>query len=254
MLALPTGWTVRRMQPAIELVCDAGRIVIDEGIRPFDRARMFEELACSAHVEYLVTHEGELAALARSESSVVGFVFLDDSYVCAVGTGDMAEVERCMRELVPAMKFYCGSSRRRWFRYQPPAGWRRVEAANGDETWLAPSYPAERLSLTVPWALPSYARAEASLVRTLLGMAEVAGEPSQMPLVLGRLTGYRWERVVESMVVVVAAVTDERYDYYVRSIAPVGTKLDAFDHVLASIEPIPVVATKSSDVMAFWCG
>src|SRR5262245_29185745 len=252
MFALPAGWTIRGTQPAIELVGAAGRIVVEEGVRPFDRARMFDELA-GANAEHLVTCEGELAALVRAGSAVEGFVFLDDSYVRAVGTGELDQLGVCMRELVVGMRFYLGPLRRRWFRYQPPSGWRRAAAPSGDETWLGPADPDHRSSLTVPWALPSYARAEASLVKTLLGLAEVAGEADHVPLVVGALAGYRWERAHDGMAIVVAGLSEGQYDYFVRLIAPAGTDLDVLDRVLASIEPIPSVSVRSADAVGFWC-
>jgi hypothetical protein len=100
-------------------------------------------------------------------------------------------------------------------------------------------------------------------VNTLLGLTEVLGpEPEAIPIATRpELAGERRERRItadgDELAIVVVALTDRRYDYVVRMIAPVGSDEDwsVFDKLLASIEPIPLPASKRDlGAVSFWCG
>src|SRR5262245_37869774 len=93
MLSTPEGWVVIASQPAVVAVRGASRMVIEEGLRFVDPAALLAELKQSAlgveRLDAAMTDEGELAAFARGRIAdvemVLGFVFLDGSYVRVVG-------------------------------------------------------------------------------------------------------------------------------------------------------------------------
>lgn len=271
MWTIPKGWKVEHRSDALVLSRDrgAGRIVIQEGLRPVGT---IDELVAAielprfelerASIEHLATCEGERAVVARGHvrelAFELGFVLLDDTYVRMTGHGPgTAEV---LRELVVATRAFLGRARRRTFSYAPPPGWTRLRSGSGDDTWLAPGYPALRGSITVPRALPVSAREHMSIVRDLLGLAENVPPPSLRVATSKDLTGSLWTRTVTSddgleLELVVVALTDGVYDYFARAILPreengvVYELLDSIESLPAAPVTRPSVPTEAVD---FW--
>lgn len=280
MFPLPEGWHLASSDDRVELVSStgkAGSIVIEEGLRPVAAVPVLIAglqvggLELEPAIERTVTCEGEHGALALGRAGATryafGFVLLDDTYVRVVGTAgdDVAAtaVGQAVRGLVLSMRLYTGEPRRRRFRYRPPGGWTVAFAGSGDETWFAPDYPRHRASITVPRALPTAARLQFSLVRTLLGLTEAPTKPSEPTRLVTAhgLVGLRWQRTTAGangveMAIVVVALSDARYDCVVRLVAPSGTHEDqtTFARLVDSIEPVPraSVPASPSDALSFW--
>jgi hypothetical protein len=266
----PDGWTIEHGEKASALVSPdgTGRIVLQEGLRPVGdeieellRSVAIPELALESS-ERIVTCEGERALIASGRAGgapiELGFVLLDDTYARVIGhaAGDRAAFAAVVRQLVASTRAFLGVPRRRGFWYVAPRGWVRTHTGSGDDTWLAPGYPKHRASITVARALPIAGRELVSMVRQLLEGATV---PSSTVATTHRgLAGSRWTRTIISddgieLVVVVVALTDSKYDYFVRAIMP-AAELAVFDELLESIEPVARPAIQHTDMtlMSFW--
>jgi hypothetical protein len=266
----PDGWRIEHGEDASVLVSPdgTGRIVLQEGLRPVgvDIGALIRSLAIPGFAlestERVVTCEGERALIASGRAVgapiELGFVLLDDTYARVIGhaAGDRAALATVVRQLVVSTRAFLGVPRRRGFWYVAPRAWARTDTGSGDETWLAPEYPKHRASITVARALPIAAREVVSIVRQMLEGATV---PSPAVASTHRgLAGSRWTRTIISddgigLVVVVVALTDSTYDYFVRAIMP-ASEVAVFDELLESIEPVTRPAIQHTDMtlMSFW--
>ena len=94
-------------------------------------------------VEELLTTEGELAVVATArqgdcECSVA--VAGDEPALCIDAVGEPGRARELVRSLVSAVGLALGATRRRWFRYDPPAEWFGVRR-HASTVWLHPAYP-----------------------------------------------------------------------------------------------------------------
>lgn len=265
MWAIPKGWSYERRVDAIILsrTNGAGRIVIQEGLRP---AGTLDEMVTAAElprfeldrasIERLATCEGERAFVARGSVRdlvlELGFVLLDDTYVRVTGHGPGTAA--VVRELVVATRAFLARDRRRGFGYTPPAGWTRLPGRSED-TWLA---AGQHGSITVPRALPVAAGEQTAVVRDLFG--DDLPPPSMPVATSNDLRGSVYTRTVTSddgseLELVVVALTDGRYDYVARGIVP-RADIASFYELIDSIEPLPLApATRPSvpeAAIEFW--
>jgi hypothetical protein len=264
MWMIPYGWKVERSRSSMMLTCpeSAARIVVHEALTPIaDLASMIAAAKLPdfafdrSRLERMVTSEGDRAFLVGGVAGCVamelGFVLLDDTYVRFVGTGsNMEQVATTVRELVLSTRVFVASQRRRRFWYRTPPGWRKA-ASEHEDTWLAPSFPTHRSCITVLRAVPVLMRSQHQAVADLLGARDGIGEaPVMRPLVTrAGLMGSRWVRPVRSddgvaLDIIVVALSDRSYDYFVRAIVPRGQTHELVE-LLESIEPLPNVALVS---------
>jgi hypothetical protein len=266
MFAVPPGWRMTSTADGIVLTANhPGHIVVDEDLqltgRILDVIGSLESQIIIANVERLVTIEGEYAAIARgrteTEAYCLGFVFFDDSYMRVTGASPNAHadaVAAAVREIVITTRAWLGNPRRRRFLYDAPTGWRRFVTTSGDETWRSPT-----AGITVPRALPIASRAQMSIAATLLALELPADAPPADSVTTRHgLAGHRWLRTIplggDEVDVVVVALTDERYDYFVRLIAPHGAQAErsVLDALVDSIEPLPTTsAVAAAPAVAF---
>jgi hypothetical protein len=261
---IPKGWKVERSKSSMMLTCprSSSRIVVHEGLRPIAdlssliaAAKLPDFTMDRPRLQRMVTSEGDRAFLVSGVAGCVsmelGFVLLDDTYVRFVGTGANIElVAATVRELVLSTRVFVASQRRRRFWYRTPPGWRKA-SSEVEDTWLAPTYPTHRACFTILRAVPVSMRAQHSTVADLLGAREGIGEaPIMRPLMTrAGLMGSRWVRQVRSddgveLDIIVVALSDRSYDYFVRAIVPRGHTQELVD-LLESIEPLPNVALVS---------
>ncbi len=264
MWMIPTGWKVERTRNTMMLTCpqSMARIVVHEALRPIAdlssmiaAAKLQDFTIDRSRLERMVTSEGDRAFLVSGVSGCasmeLGFVLLDDTYVRFVGTGTNREVVAAtIREMVLSTRVFVASQRRRRFWYRTPHGWRRA-STEVEDTWLAPTFPAHRSCITVLRAVPVSMRSQHSTVADLLGAREGIGEAPVMRPLMTRsgLMGSRWVRQVRSddgveLDIIVVALSDRSYDYFVRAIVPRGQTQELAE-LLESIEPLPTVALVS---------
>lgn len=248
----------------MSLTCPKGsaRIVAHEALTPIAdlwsmiaAAKLVDFVVDRARLERMVTAEGDRAFLVSGTAGCVamelGFVLLDDTYVRFVGTGRNREhVAAIVRELVLSTRVFVASQRRRRFWYRTPPGWRKA-SSELEDTWLAPAFPTHRSCITVLRAVPVSMRSQHSTVADLLGAREGIGEAPVMRPLMTRagLMGSKWVRPVRSddgleLDVIVVAIGDRSYDYFVRAIGPRGQTRE-LAALLESIEPLPNVALVS---------
>lgn len=261
---IPSGWKVERSRNTMMVTCPhkTARIVVHEALRPIAdlssmiaAAKLADFTLDRSRLERMVTSEGDRAFLVSGVAGCtqieLGFVLLDDTYVRFVGTGSNAErVAATVREMVLSTRVFVASQRRRRFWYRTPPGWRKA-TAEIEDTYLAPTYPTHRSCITVLRAVPVSMRAQHSTVADLLGAREGIGEaPVMRPLMTRNgLMGSRWVRQVKSddgidLDIIVVALSDRSYDYFVRAIVPRGQTQELLA-LLESIEPLPTVALVS---------
>ena len=254
MFAPPDGWRVERMSDVVVLASryGAGTIIVEENLRYAGIAPTLDGAARVA------TCEAERALVTATHAVVL----LDDTFIRIEGrpadAASRSAVAAAIRDIVSSTRVFLGEIRRRRFWYEPPSGWWLSPASSGEDIWLAPQYPQVRTALTMPRALPVSSREHVSIAKTLLGAAEdgkAAPRSSAISTERG-LTGQCWMRTITAadgvaVHMAVAALTDGRFDYFARVMAP--DPMAVLAPVLASIEPLPrPTATASTSVMAHW--
>lgn len=248
MFTAPEGFTVARKTDVILLVSPAGSIAVDEHL---DYTGAEPTLVGG---ERVVTCEGERAVVTATEA----LVLLDDTYIRIEGrpadAAGASVIAKAVRDIATSTRACLGESRRRRFWYEAPREF-DLGTDHGVDTWLAPTYPAERSAVTVPRAMPIAAREHVSMVKTLLDTSEDV-PPSTAISPRRGLRGQLWQRSLTApdgvqVTIAVVALTDGRYDYFVRAIGPDPMRVLA--PLIASIEPLPRrPAFASSSAMAHW--
>lgn len=248
MFTLPEGFTVARKTDVTLLVAQAGSITVEEHLEHTGAEPTL------AGAERVVTCEGERALVTATEA----LVLLDDTYIRIEGkpadAAGASVIAKAVRDIATSTRACLGEARRRRFWYDAP---REFELGTdcGVDTWLAPTYPAERAAVTVPRAMPIAAREHISMVKTLLDTSEDIPVATAISPRRG-LRGQLWQRSLTArdgvrVTIAVVALTDGRYDYFVRAIGPDPMRLIA--PLIASIEPLPRrPAFASASAMAHW--
>jgi hypothetical protein len=217
MIAAPAGWRARRQGDGLVLQRGPTTIAYRECVQPMLAPDDVTRLGAT---EWLVTHEGEHAALVRTPAHVLGVIFLDTYCALLHAPLDVADV---VRELVLSDAHMLGI-RRRAFRYAPPRGWSRTACAF--ETHHVAPDRAAAIVVQHAWPMHSPVVLDGDPVTTSSG-----------------LTGSSL-RIGERTIVL---LHDDRYVYPIR--------LDGADRaplleLVDSVQPIPYPRRASSPLIA----
>lgn len=229
---------------------DGARIVLRAGVCPIPRLADLiaaETGTRAGAVERFATLEGEPAALASGPGWAIGLVPGDDRAHVVIGRGDVTAV---VRELARHAFHGLGELRRRWFAYEPPAGWRGL-ARPYAARWLAPDYPRVRHAVVVFHARPGRATPP-ELVDRLLVTSSTHGRllepprplaPVALPCGLAGTYARIDHRTPRGDVASVVRCTlqDDRFAYVVELSGPAATiarDLPVLERLVATIEPV----------------
>jgi hypothetical protein len=286
VLALFEGWTLQHLADGVALLPPEGRAIgairIRDQVRPLRRVRdvidaAADELRASAEdvnvatPVSLATDEGEYGFLARITGTaggvpfvrVLGLVYSDDFYhrIDGVTTSPQAleQLAELVRMLTVRSYLGLGERRRRRFLYDPPPGWTGMPRGL-TTVWLAPGFPEDPATITVPPARPvaDLAAGPATLEGLLRETAwhgfrrEWASPPAPFVARAG-LRGSRWtitgraaDGVTSSREVV--ALADARFWYVLRLDCPRPTHEATFATLCESVAPLPLPATTVAEL------
>jgi len=270
VIAPPQGWSVSSCDGSLVLVPPEGPTLgllrYLERVRPLRAASaVIAALPAPAGwverertpIERLITSEGEYAAFAAISGTIdeqpadrtFGLVFGDDFYARLTGIcfdpARFAAFRATVRQLLFLDAHILGTRRRR-FRYTPPAGWHGL-ADLFDATWYPMDHPRRDLVLTVSPAVPLMPGLHEGLIVTTAGTTSIEDgvlidQPEEIALPLGphgRRLRLRTRAGRETTLVL---LEDDVYLYCVRcdcADAHADEARRVVDDLLASLEPVP---------------
>lgn len=215
----------------------------------------------------LVTFEGEHAALVRVRGRLggapcqrdIGYVFTDEHYARVGGVAHRPDLFDRWSGVVEHLVANCSQMlglRQRRYRYLEPGGWSRVDRGLRAE-WMCPGFPDDPGQITVWPALP-LALGGATFARGL----GAASEGPYPVISAHRLGGDRWRRRFQlddgrSVTRDLVVLRDDRYVYPARIDRADPAHDEAFEAILASIQPIPrargeAARARRPDALDFW--
>lgn len=272
-----TPWTRTTCEDGVVLRAGESWIRICPRVRPLIDARTLvarmlatlEAPRAIAHdpLRTLITPEGELATVGGARCIAGGrevectvVIVGDEPALCLEALGEPALVRDHALALTRELGTGLGGSRRRWFRYDPPAGWFGVRRP-GATVWLHPAHPRMPAIATVFDARPFVAGEADRFDRfVLLAMSDdfvARGEPTVSAVTTahgleGRRSGVFGTRGGRELARVAVACTDDQFSYLAHF---EGTNdpatLDAVHRMIQSFRPLPQ-ARLASDAFAMW--
>ena len=219
---------VERVRPLAGFPEIVRRVVADEG----------DVVPCGPSFE-LVTDEGEYGATVAVRSprvhGAIGCVFLDDFYALAVATSALGPIADTLRQVLVTDEHMLGV-RRRWFRYEVPAGWlctragvyHRVFTQDGRTIVGFPALPRP----------PGRRDFAAWLAREQLARwnATAISEPCTVVARHG-LGGQRWDADLGDQRCAMIVLEDARYAY---ALGFRAVDEAVIRETLATVEPLPL--------------
>jgi len=215
----------------------------------------------------LITDEGELAAVGgarcishRRELECTVAIVGAGPALCIEALGEPALARDHALALTRELGLGLGGARRRWFRYDPPAGWFGVRRY-GATVWLHPDHPRVPAIAYVFDARPFLAGdAERFDQRVLLAMGEnfvARGESTACELRSAHgLEG--WQRILEGarggreLVRIAVACADDRFAYMAHfEGANDPALIETVRRMFDSFRPLPHVG-RNDETFAMW--
>jgi hypothetical protein len=268
LIVAPSDWTRQWRGETLVITAPqgAGIVVYDERVRPVGSVLDLIKAAPPPNgfapatigpIREIVTHEGEYGARVDVEGRLedkpatlcFGFVVFEDFYSRTLGliTEPASSFRTTFDELVRGDTHILGASRRRRFRYDPPAGWREARRLF-ESTWFD---PRSTRSLHVGPAIPNARGLADTILAGVLGggdPAERIRAPGSSLFTTHGLTGMWWRLRFADRDSDIVILEDDRFTYCAR--LDVRDAATAADDVLAtvvdSIRPIPRTSEATS--------